>query len=93
MTGVTSIRFGFLFDPLKQNLWEATMIGASKESDVARLKEIIASVRPLAAEYYRLTKKSLGVTGEVAEYFAAEYLGLKLAVARTNGYDAIRETP
>ena len=62
-------------------------------SNTERVKEILASVRPLAAEYYQLTGKPLGVTGEVAEYVAAECLGLTLAVARTAGYDAIRETP
>jgi hypothetical protein len=56
----------------------------------ARVREILAAVRPLAAEYYRLTGKPLGVTGEVAEYVAAELLGLKLAPARTAGYDALR---
>lgn len=55
-----------------------------------RIKEIIAAVKPLAAEYYRLTGKPLGVTGEIAEYVAAELLGLELAAARTLGYDAIR---
>jgi hypothetical protein len=49
-------------------------------------------VKVLAAEYYRLTGKPLGVTGEVAEYVAAELLGLELAPARTKGYDAIRHT-
>ncbi len=58
-----------------------------------RIKEILAKVKPLAAEYYRLTGKPLGVTGEVAEYVAAQALGLKLADARTPGYDAIRQTP
>jgi hypothetical protein len=54
-------------------------------SDVAieRVREILAMVKPLAAEYYRLTGKPLGVTGEVAEYVAAETLGLVLADART----------
>jgi hypothetical protein len=56
----------------------------------ARVREILATVRPLAAEYYRLTGKPLGVTGEVAEYVAAELLGLTLAPARTTGYDALR---
>ncbi len=60
---------------------------------VQRLREILATVKPLAAEYYRLTGKPLGVTGEVAEYVAAETLGLVLADARTPGYDAIRRTP
>jgi len=40
-----------------------------------------------------LTGKPLGVTGEVAEYVAAETLGLELAPPRTAGYDAIRHTP
>jgi len=64
-------------------------------SDVAieRVWEILATVKPLAAEYYRLTGKPLGVTGEVAEYVAAETLGLALADARTPGYDATRQTP
>jgi hypothetical protein len=64
-------------------------------SDVAieRVREILAAVKPLAAEYYRLTGKPLGVTGEVAEYVAAETLGLVLADARTPGYDTTRQTP
>jgi hypothetical protein len=55
-----------------------------------RVREILAAVKPLAAEYYQLTKKPLGVTGEVAEYVAAEILGLELVPARTVGYDALR---
>lgn len=58
----------------------------------ARLKEILAAVRVLAVEYYELTGKPLGVTGEVAECVAAEALGLELAPPRTPGYDAIRYT-
>jgi hypothetical protein len=63
------------------------------DADMARVREILATVKPLAAEYYRLTGKPLGVTGEVAEYVAAETLGLALAEARTPGYDAMRQTP
>lgn len=59
----------------------------------ARVREILAAVKPLAVEYYALTGKPLGVTGEVAEYIAAETLGLVLAGAREDGYDAIRQTP
>jgi len=59
----------------------------------ARVREILASVKPLAAEYYRLTRKALGVTGEIAEFVAAERLGLELADARTAGYDAVRHGP
>jgi hypothetical protein len=58
----------------------------------SRIREILATVKPLAAEYYRLTGKPLGVTGEVAEYVAAEILGLTLVAARTVGYDALRGT-
>jgi hypothetical protein len=57
-----------------------------------RVREILASVRDLAVEYYRLTGKPLGVTGEVAEYVAADTLDLELAPPRTKGYDAIRQT-
>jgi hypothetical protein len=57
-----------------------------------RVRDILASVKPLAAEYYRLTGKPMGVTGEVAEYVAADVLGLELAPPRMAGYDAIRRT-
>jgi hypothetical protein len=60
---------------------------------IARVREILATVKPLAAEYYRLTGKPLGVTGEVAEFVASEFLGLELADARTAGYDAVRNGP
>ena len=63
------------------------------DAAIERVREILATVKPLAAEYYRLTGKPLGVTGEVAEYVAAEILGLVLADARTPGYDATRQTP
>jgi hypothetical protein len=58
--------------------------------DEARVREILKAVKPLASEYYRLTGKPLGVTGEIAEYIAADTLGLALAPARTEGYDALR---
>ena len=54
--------------------------------DAWRVREILAAVKPLAAEYYQLTGKPLGVTGEVAEYVAAEILGLELVPPRTRGY-------
>jgi hypothetical protein len=57
-----------------------------------RVREILAAVKPLAVEYYRLTGKPLGVTGEVAEFVAAETLGLELVPPRTAGHDAIRHT-
>jgi hypothetical protein len=55
------------------------------QGNESRVREILATVKPLAAEYYRLTGKPLGVAGDVA----AEILGLTLAVARTHGYDAL----
>ncbi|MER9414048.1 gamma-glutamylcyclotransferase family protein [Mesorhizobium sp. M0589] len=58
-----------------------------------RIKAILAAVKPLAAEYYQVTGKPLGVTGEVAEYVAATVMGLELVPPRTAGYDAIRQTP
>lgn len=61
-------------------------------TDMNRVREILAQAKSLGAEYYKLTGKPLGVTGEVAEYVAAETLGLELAPARTEGYDAIRRT-
>jgi hypothetical protein len=61
-------------------------------ANAGRIREILAQVRPLAAEYYRLTGKPLGVTGEIAEAVAAEKLGLMLVPARTAGYDALRGT-
>ena len=59
----------------------------------SRINEILGDVKRLACEYYQLTGKPLGVTGEVAELAAAEKLGLELVPPRTAGYDAIRRTP
>lgn len=56
----------------------------------ARIREILAQVKPLAVEYYKLTRKPLGVTGEVAEFVAAELFNLTLVPARTVGFDALR---
>jgi hypothetical protein len=67
-------------------------VGAMKK-DAKRVREILSMVKPLAAEYYRLTNKPLGVTGEVAEYIAAEKLKLTLVPPRTEGHDAIRKLP
>lgn len=65
----------------------------TENAQARRVREILAAVKPLAAEYYQLTGKPLGVTGEVAEYVAAELLCLELAPPRTKGYDAVRQTP
>jgi hypothetical protein len=66
--------------------------GSADRDARSRIREILAAVKPLAAEYYRLTGKPLGVTGEVAEYVASELLGLELVPPRTAGYDALRQT-
>jgi hypothetical protein len=55
-----------------------------------RVRQILATIKPLACEYYQLTGRPLGVTGEIAEYLAAETLGLTLAPPRTTGYNAVR---
>lgn len=51
--------------------------------------EILDRARQAAIDYYQLTGKPLGITGEYGEYIAAERLGLELAEVRTAGYDAI----
>jgi hypothetical protein len=48
------------------------------------------TVKPLAATYYKITGKPLGVTGEIGEMEAADRLGLTLVPARTKGFDAWR---
>jgi hypothetical protein len=60
--------------------------------DREKLKGLLLRMKSLACEYYELTQKPLGVTGEVAELEAAEKLGLELAVARTPFYDGFRPT-
>jgi len=55
-------------------------------------REILAEVKRLAVAYYAVAGKPLGVTGEIAEFEAADKLGLTLCSARTAGYDAIRES-
>ncbi len=50
--------------------------------------EILAEAKKVAQRYRALTGKPLGITGEVAEYEAANLLGLTLTEARHAGYDA-----
>lgn len=66
----------------------ADQSAASQESSI---RALLREAKRVGAAYYRLTNKPLGVTGEVAEYEAAEKLGLTLAVARTPAFDAIRD--
>jgi hypothetical protein len=55
------------------------------------ISEILNDAKALARKYRRLTGKPLGITGEVAEFSAAQILGIELAEARQSGYDAIRK--
>jgi len=54
-----------------------------------RVLGILRQAKQLAAEFYSLTGKPLGVTGEIAEYEAARILGIALTPARQAGYDGI----
>src|SRR4051812_26201305 len=54
-----------------------------------RIMSLLSKAKALARQYYVLTGKPLGVTGEVAEYEAARLLGLELTPARQEGYDAV----
>ncbi|CAA7615734.1 hypothetical protein [Magnetospirillum sp. UT-4] len=56
--------------------------------DMECIAGLLEQARRIAIDYYRLTGKPLGITGEVGEYEAARLLGLDLAVAREAGYDA-----
>ncbi len=60
----------------------------SKNTDIAKLLRL---AKTLAKEYRQLTGKPLGITGEVAEFSAAQILRLQLAPARQDGYDAVRK--
>jgi hypothetical protein len=55
------------------------------------IRALVHVAKAVAARYYLLTGKPLGVTGEVAEVEAAEKLGLRLAEVRTPYYDALRD--
>ncbi len=50
---------------------------------------VLERARSAAIDYYWLTGRPLGITGEIGEYEAARLLGLKLATAREPGFDAI----
>ena len=59
--------------------------------DLQKLGEVIHTAKIVAKQYYQLTGRPLGITGEIAEYEAARLLGLRLAAVRQPGYDATRE--
>lgn len=58
-------------------------------SRTEEISEVLERARSVATDYYRLTGKPLGITGEIGEYLAAKHLGLELADARMPGYDAV----
>lgn len=53
-----------------------------------QVERLLKQAKNLAKKYRVLTGKPLGITGEVAEFYAAQLLGLRLASAREPGYDA-----
>jgi hypothetical protein len=54
-----------------------------------RIMQLLSGAKQIAREYYSLTGKPLGITGEIAEYEAAKHLRIKLTSARQEGYDAV----
>lgn len=57
-------------------------------TDSGEVMGLLAEAKKIARQYYRLTGKPLGITGEVAEYEASRLLNVKLTPARQAGYDA-----
>lgn len=53
--------------------------------------EILREAKKLAQRYRVATGKPLGITGEVAEYEAAQILNVELTPARQAGYDAVEK--
>jgi hypothetical protein len=66
------------------------MENSSDRETADTVEAILHEAKALAARYFALTGKPLGVTGEVAELEAAEKLNLVLTVARNPDYDAFR---
>jgi hypothetical protein len=58
--------------------------------DPTRVFEIVSAAKALAREYYSLTGRPLGITGDIAEVEAIRALGLEAAEVRQPGYDATR---
>ena len=58
------------------------------ETASRRLLEVLGEAKRIAKEYYALTGRPLGITGEMAEYEAIRLLGLRVAPVRQAGFDA-----
>jgi hypothetical protein len=56
------------------------------------LDDVLSDVMDVTVEYYEMTGKPLGATGEIAECRAASLLGLELAPPRSSGFDAVRRS-
>lgn len=54
-----------------------------------QLIALLTEAKSIAQRYYALTQRPLGITGEIAECEAARILGVKLALARQAGHDAV----
>jgi hypothetical protein len=55
-------------------------------------REILGKVKPLAADYYRLSGRPLGITGEIGESEAMRlFPNMTLAAVRNPDFDALRE--
>lgn len=57
-------------------------------TSLGKIEGVLTKAKAAAVEYYQLTGKPLGITGELGEFYAAKYLDLELAEARAAGYDA-----
>jgi hypothetical protein len=66
------------------------MENSSGRETADTVEAVLHEAKALAARYFALTEKPLGVTGEVAELEAAEKLNLILTLARNPEYDAFR---
>ncbi len=53
------------------------------------VRNLILQTKQIASAYYAATERRLGVTGEIAEFEAANKLGLQLVKAGMRGYDAL----
>jgi hypothetical protein len=58
---------------------------------MSEILDVLNDAKLLAKRFRKLTGKPLGITGEVAEFSAANILGLELSEARQAGYDAIKK--
>lgn len=61
----------------------------SLDEKAERIRDLIAQAKVIAAEFYALTGKPLGISGEVAEYDAARLMGMELVGAREASIDAL----